>query len=155
MKEKLVRLTSDSFLFPGDVIGVRRGLYDHYAVYIGEDKVIQYSGDGGDFKGKVSIHVATMKDFLKMNKSYYVISFIHEVPVRIYADTNFVAGETYGLERWKADKVYSPEETVKRAMSRLGEAEYNLVFNNCEHFVMWCKTGIGWSLQVEKKVEEA
>ena len=25
-----------------------------------------------------------------------------------------------------------------RAHNRLGERSYNLLFNNCEHFVMWC-----------------
>jgi hypothetical protein len=49
-------------------------------------------------------------------------------------------------------KIYSDEETVERAFSRLGEKEYNLVINNCEHFAMWCKTGVSVSYQV-KKVE--
>jgi hypothetical protein len=36
---------------------------------------------------------------------------------------------------------YSAQEIVKRAESRLGESNYNLVFNNCEHFVRWCRNG--------------
>ena len=31
--------------------------------------------------------------------------------------------------------------TLQRAMSRIGEQNYNLLFNNCEHFASWCKTG--------------
>jgi hypothetical protein len=34
-------------------------------------------------------------------------------------------------------------------MARLGEQRYNLVFNNCEHFAIWCKTGRHRSTQVE------
>jgi hypothetical protein len=34
-------------------------------------------------------------------------------------------------------------------MSRLGEQNYNLLFNNCEHFAHWCKTGRHRSEQVE------
>lgn len=37
---------------------------------------------------------------------------------------------------------------VERAKSRLGENEYNLIFNNCEHFAWWCKTGISHSQQI-------
>ncbi len=40
--------------------------------------------------------------------------------------------------------------TLRRAMSRIGEQRYNLLFNNCEHFANWCKTGSHQSLQVEE-----
>jgi len=30
---------------------------------------------------------------------------------------------------------------VERAESRLGERQYDLFFNNCEHFANWCKVG--------------
>jgi len=40
---------------------------------------------------------------------------------------------------------------VHRAESRLGEtARYNLLFNNCEHFASWCKTGYPHSQQVKE-----
>ena len=39
--------------------------------------------------------------------------------------------------------------TLRRAMSRIGEQNYNLLFNNCEHFANWCKTGRHRSSQVE------
>ena len=39
--------------------------------------------------------------------------------------------------------------TLRRAMSRIGEQRYNLLFNNCEHFASWCKTGRHQSGQVE------
>ena len=39
--------------------------------------------------------------------------------------------------------------TLRRAMARLGEQNYNLLFNNCEHFAHWCKTGRHRSAQVE------
>jgi hypothetical protein len=39
--------------------------------------------------------------------------------------------------------------TLRRAMGRLGEQRYNLLFNNCEHFAHWCKTGRHRSSQVE------
>jgi hypothetical protein len=42
--------------------------------------------------------------------------------------------------------------TLRRAMGRLGEQNYNLLFNNCEHFAHWCKTGRHRSGQVENWV---
>lgn len=51
--------------------------------------------------------------------------------------------------------LFSAEETVKRAESKLGETKYNLAFNNCEHFAIWCKTGLHESKQVEKVLEAA
>ncbi len=46
-------------------------------------------------------------------------------------------------------KRYIPDTVIQRAESRLGEQNYNLLFNNCEHFATWCMTGISKSQQVE------
>ncbi len=40
--------------------------------------------------------------------------------------------------------------TLHRAMSRIGEQSYNLLFNNCEHFANWCKIGVHRSVQIEE-----
>ena len=45
--------------------------------------------------------------------------------------------------------------TLRRAMSRLGEQNYNLLFNNCEHFATWCKTGRHRSEQVDSVIDHA
>lgn len=39
---------------------------------------------------------------------------------------------------------------ITRAESRLGEDKYDLLFNNCEHFAAWCKTGKHQSEQVNR-----
>lgn len=44
--------------------------------------------------------------------------------------------------------VYTTDAVVERAKSRLGEKQYNLLFNNCEHFASWCKTGESHSRQI-------
>lgn len=36
---------------------------------------------------------------------------------------------------------YVPDVVIQRAESRLGERQYNLLTNNCEHFANWCKVG--------------
>ena len=45
--------------------------------------------------------------------------------------------------------------SLRRAMSRIGEQNYNLLFNNCEHFATWCKTGRHRSEQVNAVLEKA
>lgn len=62
----------------------------------------------------------------------------------------FSKGKPIGVRYYaQAD---APETVLKRALSRLGERDYHLVFNNCEHFVTWCKTGKHQSSQVDQAV---
>lgn len=44
---------------------------------------------------------------------------------------------------------FIPDVVVRRAESRLGERNYNLLSNNCEHFAVWCKTGVSESPQIQ------
>ncbi|GIX05539.1 MAG: hypothetical protein KatS3mg114_1408 [Planctomycetaceae bacterium] len=44
---------------------------------------------------------------------------------------------------------FPPAEIVQRALSRLGEAGYDVFTNNCEHFALWCRTGVHRSAQVD------
>ncbi|EJS02228.1 lecithin retinol acyltransferase family protein [Bacillus cereus] len=37
--------------------------------------------------------------------------------------------------------LYSKDTVVSRGYSKLGQSNYNVVFNNCEHFVTWCRSG--------------
>ena len=47
------------------------------------------------------------------------------------------------------DNAYSPEIIVERARSKMHEKnDYNIIFNNCEHFCEWACTGFAWSHQV-------
>jgi hypothetical protein len=52
----------------------------------------------------------------------------------------------------KVKHIYTGEEAVARAESRLGtgRGEYSLISNNCEHFCTFVKTGNKESLQVQK-----
>jgi len=53
------------------------------------------------------------------------------------------------------DQASSAGVTLRRAMSRIGEQNYNLLFNNCEHFATWCKTGRHRSGQIDSVLERA
>ncbi len=60
---------------------------------------------------------------------------------------NFCQGQAISVI--KHENPSSTGTTLRRAMSRIGEQNYNLLFNNCEHFANWCKTGLHRSRQME------
>jgi len=66
--------------------------------------------------------------------------------VQIDSLTRFAAGRPVTVRRYSG--AHDPEDIVARAMSRLGEGDYNLIFNNCQHFARWCATGDHESEQV-------
>jgi hypothetical protein len=118
---------------PGDVIYVKRmgDLYRHYGIYAGNNRVIHYAGHGGDWGEDVSIHEAPLRDFLQGARRFTVCEFKTHCDISGY-------------------HLYSREETLQREYQRLGEQNYNLITNNCEHFALWCRTGISASPQVKE-----
>lgn len=147
----------------GDIIFVDRGLFRHFGVYAGKNRVIHYAPPKGEFKfdaDEACIHEASLEDFLDGDETYYVCDFSEK-------------RETEGDDSWwdlfrtalevlageDADKkpapchLYTPRATVARARRRIGEKSYDLLENNCEHFAVWCKTGIAESRQVESLMD--
>lgn len=45
------------------------------------------------------------------------------------------------MYRVEEKAAYTPDEIMERAYSRMGEREYDLLFNNCENFATWCRCG--------------
>lgn len=41
----------------------------------------------------------------------------------------------------REEAIYSEDEIVRRAESRLGEQDYNILYNNCENYATWCRCG--------------
>ena len=101
-----------------------RGLYTHHGLYIGNNQVIHYSG---------------LADGLESG------------PIEIVALEDFHNGNGFTIQEHSNAK-YSVEEIIKRAKSRLGENNYSLSGNNCEHFVTWAIDGNHESNQVDKAI---
>lgn len=62
----------------------------------------------------------------------------------------FARGQKIYVKEYFGGFCFLPDLTIERAKSRLGEKKYNLLFNNCEHFATWCKTGISDSKQIRE-----
>lgn len=96
----------------GDHIKVRRRLgYYHHGIDIGKDRVIHFAGEPGK-KKDASIEETSLKEFLNGGK----------------------------IEIVEYSECLSPQETVRIAKNSLKQSEYNLLWNNCEHFARYCKT---------------
>lgn len=146
----------------GDILAVSRagGLYSHFAVYCGFGRIIHYAAENRDFGGKICIHEADFSAFLQDDTSYGILNFPDSYgrPEQRMVELTGCLGTAQipnlrdlWDEIWKSPEyhLYSGEETVQRARKKIGETSYNLVLNNCEHFAIWCKTGISQSRQVE------
>ncbi|MGF1841850.1 lecithin retinol acyltransferase family protein [Vibrio clamense] len=146
----------------GDIVAVSRGLYDHYGIYINKHEVISYTSDKSDI-GDNLIQSTSFERFLRGAREYSVLVFPDQYAkpdkVKLASQASFSIDKTLILDHFlkhkkKHDyKLYSATKTVERARSRLGEDSYNLVFNNCEHFAIWCKTGIEESHQVNNIIK--
>jgi hypothetical protein len=108
----------------GDHLVSSRIGYSHHGLYIGNNQVIHYSGLANGLSSG-SIATATLKEFGNGN----------EIRVKHHD--------------WRK---YTGQESVDRAFTRLGEDWYNLLINNCEHFVNWCIEGSHSSDQVQRAV---
>ncbi len=112
---------------PGDVIYASRGLYKHYGIYIGNGRVVHFAALGGNEldASKAEIVETSLAEFLK--------------------------GADLAVEYTGKVSPFAPDEVVRRAESCVGRGrgEYDLVFNNCEHFAHWCKYGERDSKQVK------
>lgn len=108
----------------GDHLVSPRSGYSHHGLYLGKDKVIHYTGfSSGRHQGKIAI--TTLEEFC--------------------------AGEGFSIQTYPF-RMYTPEESAKRALSRLGEDWYDMLLNNCEHFVSWCILGVHHSHQANCSV---
>jgi hypothetical protein len=108
----------------GDHLVTSRLGYTHHGIYIGDNRVIHYSGlADGISSGDIS--TTSLTQFAKGN----------DISVKAHPN-----------------RKYGADESVERAYSRLGEDWYNVLVNNCEHFVTWCIDGFHSSSQVNQAI---
>jgi len=69
-----------------------------------------------------------------------------EPTIRRTSWKDFSWGNPVSVKPYSAS--FIPDVVMERAESRLGERQYNLLSNNCEHFANWCKVGKSESVQI-------
>ncbi len=104
----------------GDIIRTKVKFYYHYGIFIDEENIIQFG-----FRDNSGIEP----------ESIAVIS----TDIKTFCDgTPFETAELSLNEKLKRKSV---KEIIKTAENSLGEKGYNILHNNCEHFVNRCVFG--------------
>ena len=104
----------------GDMIRVKVSFFHHYGIFVDENTIVQFGLRDNSNTPPDDIAVIT-------------------TDIDVFANGEFV--EKAVPEQDEKKKRYSPDETVKKALSRIGERGYNILNNNCEHFVNECYFG--------------
>ncbi len=104
----------------GDHLKASRPLYSHHGIDLGDGHVVHFAADRGGSKPSACIRISTLNEFAGDG----------EISIVQYAN------------------MPDREVIVQRALSKVGEARYDLLSNNCEHFARWCVTGSHRSEQV-------
>ncbi|MET3444836.1 lecithin retinol acyltransferase family protein [Ralstonia sp. 1138] len=111
----------DTVLPVGAHLVAGRDGYRHHGIYVGNGQVIHYAG------------------FSRRQR---------RGPVERISIGCFACGFAVTIQ-CDASPCYDGEEVARRAGSRLGERNYRLLTNNCEHFCSWCLFGECRSAQVQ------
>jgi hypothetical protein len=93
----------------------------HDGIYLGNGNVIHLTGALDAGKADARVRIDTLA----------VFAADRPVTVRPYSGN------------------HDPDAIIARAVSRLGDGGYHLIFNNCQHFARWCATGDHVSEQVD------
>uniref|UniRef100_A0A674I2C4 Phospholipase A and acyltransferase 1 n=1 Tax=Terrapene triunguis TaxID=2587831 RepID=A0A674I2C4_9SAUR len=119
---------------PGDLIEIFRPAYQHWALYLGDGYIVNVAPVGAASSLASAKSVFSRKALVKM---------------QLLKDV--VGSDTYRINN-KYDDVYAPlpvEEIIRRSEFLIGqEVSYDLLGNNCEHFVTLLRYGEGVSEQV-------
>jgi hypothetical protein len=114
-------LVAESELPIGAHIVTRRHGYSHHGIYAGAGKVVHYAGlSRGLRRGPVE------ENSLSSFAAGYPVSVVSGVPPK-----------------------FEGREVARRARSRIGEDNYRILTNNCEHFCEWCLRGQPRSYQID------
>jgi hypothetical protein len=115
-------LVAEHELVLGSHVVTPRLGYVHHGIYVGDRMVVHYAGFAHGLRREPVEEISLAR-----------FSGGHPVHVRSVAPLEF-----------------DPREVIRRARSRVGEDDYRLLTNNCEHFCEWCLYGEHRSYQVEE-----
>ncbi|XP_064508371.1 lecithin retinol acyltransferase [Pseudopipra pipra] len=136
----------------GDLLEVPRTLFIHFGIYLGENRVAHLMPD----------ILPSFTDDLRQiqqvvtNKRLILGVIARTASVRVDTVENFAYGGSIlvnHMDRLFEDQVLSSEEAARRAEKLMGTTAYSLLWNNCEHFVTYCRYGAPVSFQTDKFCE--
>ncbi|XP_012639092.2 lecithin retinol acyltransferase [Microcebus murinus] len=136
----------------GDVLEVPRTHLTHYGIYLGDNRVAHLMPDIllalTDDKGRTQKVVS--------NKRLILGVLVKVASIRVDTVEDFAYGANIlvnHLDESLKKKALLNEEVARRAEKRIGLTSYSLLWDNCEHFVTYCRYGTPVSPQADKFCE--
>ncbi|NXJ08540.1 LRAT acyltransferase, partial [Odontophorus gujanensis] len=136
----------------GDLLEVPRTLFIHFGIYLGENRVAHLMPDilpaFTDDRRQIQ-RVVT-------NKRLILGVITKTASIRVDTVEDFAYGGSIlvnHMDRLFKDQVLGSEEAARRAEKLVGTTAYSLLWNNCEHFVTYCRYGAPVSFQTDKFCE--
>ncbi|XP_056586011.1 lecithin retinol acyltransferase-like [Triplophysa dalaica] len=133
----------------GDLLEVPRTLFTHFGIYLGDNKVAHLMPD-------ILLVLARNKAQIQkvVTNKRLVLGVIYKyASIRVDSVEDFSYGSEILLNTMDTTLRRQPlaaEEVARRAEKLVGQIPYSLMWNNCEHFVTYCRYGTAVSLQTEK-----
>jgi hypothetical protein len=126
--------------YPGDLLIFQRPGYKHYAVNVGNGYIVHVTSEDATSAGVVGASTGVCCS------SNFDLAVIKK---ERYRDFKNPEDQVFVEKTWKEKTALQRSEIIHRALSRIGETGYNLLFRNCEHFARWCRYGEDKSDQAE------
>ncbi|XP_037024013.2 lecithin retinol acyltransferase isoform X2 [Artibeus jamaicensis] len=136
----------------GDILEVPRTHLTHYGIYLGNNRVAHLMPD-------VLLALTDDKELTKnvVSNKRLILGVLGKVAsIRVDTVDDFAYGAKIlvnHLDKYLKKKPLLNEEVAQRAEKMLGNTTYSLLWNNCEHFVTYCRFDTAVSPQVDKFCE--
>lgn len=114
---------------PGDIVRVNMGIYHHYGIFESDDCIIQFGLPNNVSCDPATIEVLTSDVNVFLGTDSETLRFLE-------------VGE-YSHEELKTKR--KPNDIIAYAKAKLGMRGYDILHNNCEHFVNDCAFGVSHS----------
>ena len=129
----------------GDMIQYHRGRYEHWAIYIGDGRVVQVTVQ--EFGNPLKTAVVTVALAIATLGEHTAVAIITEESFQDVLGADGKARiNNFKDKQWK---ISPPDEIVERARNSVGKEGYHVLANNCEHFATSCRYGVRLSGQEE------
>ena len=115
----------------GDAVRVNMGIYYHYGICTAEDRIVQFG------LPVININADAVEVCATDIKTFLCGKF----------------AEIMVLDKKELKKANNIETIIKKAEASIGEKGYNILHNNCEHFVNRCVFNVNKSAQNEEKIK--
>ncbi|KAM4053852.1 lecithin retinol acyltransferase-like [Anomaloglossus baeobatrachus] len=133
----------------GDLLEVPRTLFVHFGIYLGSNRVAHLIPD---ILPALTGKKARVEKVVT-NKRLIAGVLAKMASVRVDNVHDFAYGSIIlinDMDRHFKNDPLSNEEVAQRAEKLVGTTSYSLLWDNCEHFVTYCRYGTAVSLQTDK-----